>query len=183
METSNKQMLCLIKKLILSISVTFLSISCDYSIEEEPKLTEMESLILNKWQYDSILVNGVIVPRVGWAFEPNIPRGGGWVPWFWFKYNIDKSYEFRSDVVFRYHLGYKENYQPEYGYWQLDETQDLLIHNKGLATETTYRIIQLNDTLFIREYDRLVYESSNTILWPIGEMATYREFLEKRKEP
>ena len=39
------------------------------------------------------------------------------------------------------------------------------------------------DTLFIREYNRIVYSSIDTVKWPIGEMAVYREILEKRKGP
>jgi len=68
-----------------------------------------------------------------------------------------------------------------YGYWELIEEQNLLIHNKGLPYEKSYRIIELNDTLFIREYDRIVYSSIDTVKWPIGEMTVYREVLEKRK--
>jgi len=94
------------------------------------------------------------------------------------------TYEFRADYA-RLSYGYDENFQPEYGFWQIIEgqNQNLLIHNKGLPYEKTYRIIELTDTSFIREYERVIYESRDTTIWPIGATALTLEIFEKRKGP
>ena len=157
------------------------AIACEDELEDQNNLSTTEKLIVqNNWQLDTLFVNNKRVFRVSTGFELASGQVTSWAGWFWYNYNTDLSYDFRSDG-FRTSLGYEENFQPEYGYWDVDEQQNLLIHNRGLNYETHYRIIELNDTLFIREYDRIIYESSDTVAWPIGSTAIYREHLKKRE--
>ena len=144
----------------------------------------IRDLIVNNWQFVSIEVNETETKiGVSDGFDP----GQYFVPWFWFSYNSDMSYEFRSDVIDGFHIsyGYEYNYQPDYGYWEIVEDQQLLIHNKGMPYEKRYRIIELQDTLFIREYERIIYQLSQTSdpIWHIGDTVTYRETLRKRRGP
>ena len=164
------------------IGIFVISTACDSEVDDVNLTSDVEQLVVkNNWQFAYIEVNGQIIPRVSTEFDP--ASTGGWIPWFWFSYSEDLSYEFRaSNRSSRfYSYGSGVNFQPAFGFWELIEEQNLLIHNKGLPYEKSYRIIQLNDTLFIREYDRMVNSSHDTVKWPVGEIAVYREVLEKRE--
>ena len=168
----------------LTMCIVIVFCSCDSNIHEpNDKRSEIETLIMKNWQFGVIEINGQIIRRVLPGFDPKPSKSSsGWIPWFWFSYNKDFSYEFRSDT-YRYPLGEKGNYQPEYGYWELNDEQNLLIHNKGMPYEKRYTIIEISDSIFIREHEHIIYQSFDTVLWPIGEIATYREVLEIREGP
>ena len=171
------------KSIYSLICLWFVFLSCDSSLKEPTTFSMTEKLIMKEWQFTHLVINDDTVWHVGHGFEPYTQIiGNGWVPFYWFEYNADKTYEFRSDLR-RVTLGDDLNFQPDYGYWNIDEGQKVLIHNKGLSYEKTYKIIDLQDTLFIREYDRVIQQSNDTTIWPIGETVTYREILEKRKGP
>lgn len=176
METHNNRL-----ALIISLTISVLIHGCESGGGTiDPKSIDK---ILENWQFVSIEVNGKPLVRVKNGFEPSQWNlGGYWIPWFWYEYNSDGSYEFRSDLAST-PLGYDENYQPKYGYWEWAEEKKLLIHNKGMPYEKSYHVITLNDTSFVREYDRIVKYSPDTTLWKVGEVLTYREILEKRKGP
>ena len=166
------------------IGIFIICIACDSPDEDSNLVSDTELLITKtNWRFIEIEVNGQSIPGVSIEFDP--ANGGGYIGWFWFSYNADLSYEFRvtpnalNSRFFNYGEGV--NFQPAFGFWELIEEQNLLIHNKGFPYEKSYRIIELNDTLFIREYERMVNSSPDTVKWPIGEIAVYREVLEKRK--
>jgi len=168
-------------KITASLVLIFAIISsCNSDLEDLTPKSKRE-LILNQWQFVKLEINDIRVYRVATGFEPP-GVNSYWIPWFWFEYNKDGTYEFRTDA-FPIELGFKENYQPEYGYWEIDEINSILIHNAGQPYEISYNISQLNDTLFVREYERLIYQSNDPEKWPVGSTSTYRETLEKRKGP
>jgi hypothetical protein len=164
------------------ISTLVIIAACDSEVDYVDLTSDMEKLITkNNWVFYRIEVNGQISPRVSIEFEP--ATRGGWIPWFWFSYNQDLSYEFRASnrSSRNYSYGAGDSFQPAFGFWELIEEQNLLIHNKGMPYEKPYTIVQLNDTVFIREYERIINSSPDTVKWPIGEVAVYREFLKKRE--
>ena len=159
-----KCLFLMIKKLICAyIAVSIFCSSCDSSLEPTvEQVSKKETLISKNWKFVHIEADGVRIIRALEGFDP-IPLGSGggiWIPWYWFSYNSDQSYEIRSEVA-RQPYGLHKNYQPVYGYWVLDEDKDILIHNKGMPYEKTYRIVMLNDTIFVRDYEHIIYQSQD----------------------
>ena len=58
-------------------------------------------------------------------------------------------------------MGYEENYQPNYGYWDLESNGNTmtLIHNKLMIYEKRYEIITLTEDSLVRKLigPRVVY--------------------------
>ena len=171
--------------LVSLVYTSFLCLSCENDAGRQSLELSIETLLTRQWQFDALYVNGVALERVLEGFEPTRgfePYPGHFLMWYSFAYNSDHTYELRSDWE-RTSYGYEHNYQPEYGYWKIDEALQLLIHNPGMPYEKHYRILELTETSFIREYERVVYESSSHDLWKPGNTVTYREVFQIRTGP
>lgn len=148
-------------------------------LKEDPSLNEMERLVARDWQYQDLIVDNDTFNFIAGNFEPNLLVGvWGHVQYRWFSYDPDKTYEFNGDR-FTPSIGSinSVNFQPNLGYWSISTNGDTLRHNEYEYYFTIYRVIELSDELFIREYERVVYASGDTIRYPVGDTITYKEIL------
>ncbi len=149
-------------------------------LKEEPGLTPEETLVGRDWRYRDLIIAGDTLNRIVVNFEPDPGFDDfQFIKFRWFRYMTNKTYEFRHDTQW---LGLtiggddqSPNYQPAFGYWKVNDSGDTLIHNEWEASKTKYFIVHLSDTLFIREYERIVMETSDSLRWPLGDTVTYRE--------
>jgi hypothetical protein len=146
----------------------------------DPKLPPIEALVAKDWQYRDLMINGDTLNVIAFNFEPlQAVIETLHIRFRWFRYATNKTYEFNSDVPggpFSIGSIYENslNYQPGFGYWKVNG--DSLIHNEYDASyRTAYYIVHISDTLFIREYERIVQLTSEPIKWPLGDTVVYRE--------
>jgi len=153
------------------------------SCEQEPippnkvnaGFSDWDIMLIQEWQYQNLIIGGDTMNFPDFAFEPFVqPLDWAHVRFRTFKYSIDKSYEFIG--LYGSFLGSEgPNYQSIFGYWEFNEAGDTLIHNRLEPFRTDYAIIQLTSELLIREYQRIILASSDTIRWPLGSTVVYRE--------
>ncbi len=161
-------------KLVLVTSLV-LSFGCDTKLDLE---REPLNPLHNNWQFNFIRIDDEWHSFVNEDFEPPL-FDELWIGWYWVEYNEDNFYDFRTDLL-PTEYGTNENYQPGYGTYQYFPEEMLLIHNPGMPYEVSYNIIELSDTMFIREYERIIQvENFDSI--PIGTSVTYREVLIPRE--
>ena len=87
------------------------------------------------------------------------------------RYTANHSYELgvTDGNVRNAGMGLEENYQPNFGFWDLEMNGDVLIHNKFIVYEKRYQIIELTEEIMIRKLigDRITYleieEETNNI--------------------
>ena len=79
-------------------------------------------------------------------------------------------------------MGSGVNFQPAYGTWDTNETGDSLIHNDLESFRTAYKIVELSETRFVREYERIVQQTSDPERWPVGDTLTYREIFVPKQD-
>lgn len=174
-----------IKQTIILCLLVYTSCEQPGFIGQETSDDALEQLIARDWQYEALLINGDTLNVLNLDFEPwqgsnDIQH----VKFRWFKYHRNKTYEFREDTDFiNFSLGENENYQPRYGAWSLNASGDSLIHNEHDSFAKHYAIIELNNSLFIREYTRIIQQvrPEDSLRWPIGSKAVYREVLTVKK--
>ena len=171
-------------RIIYILVLVTLNSACDQegpSLPVYPGLTPEESLIARDWRYRDLMINGDTLNVIVSDFEPS----GGIDDWLhvkfrWFRYATNKSYEFRGGTIGG--DAQSPNYQPTFGYWKVNEAGDSLIHNEYESYKTKYFIVHISDTLFIREYERIVMETSDSLKWPLGDTVVYREVFVPRDQ-
>lgn len=148
-------------------------------------LTEEELQLSRTWQYN--FINADTEEEFVYAtsqMEPSKNRntaGGNRSDLFRrrIRYFTDGTYQLQWSERGDYSLGTEgdPNWQPSYGYWELNGNQ--LIHNKGLPYETTYTVNVTQDE-FIRTHNRYMsvpFSNNGQVIWSRGEYVTYIEYL------
>jgi len=136
--------------------------SCDLSGKVEmpsTKLTDSEKDLVKKWQFDYILWNGdtiTTLTRGGEPYtDPNSPIPDPFIEieYRYMDYKPDHTYQLRLSSGLEAHLGKGENYQPNFGFWDLKDTLNthVLIHNKTIGYEVRYLIIELTEERMERQ--------------------------------
>jgi hypothetical protein len=149
--------------LLLTIYLFLGLFSCDEKLVIPIEaIDENERLLTREWQYSYILMDGDTIRYLASNGEPTIgvefytPIGLRYL-----LYKDDHSYELRSVGPSFLSLGYEESYQPNYGFWDLDESGNpsVLIHNQTIAYEVRYELLQLDENTMIRKQvgDRITY--------------------------
>jgi len=178
------------------VKITLLFCLLLLACEQEPPIPEhhpMGEMPSGDWQYDALVIRGDTFNIVNWSFEPDNP---GWelynVKFRWFNYSSNGTYEFHWDNKIPFNLspdlviGDGLNYQPYFGYWILSPNIDTLIHNEGFQYETQYKIIELTEERFIREYQRIIQriDDLHSEKWGVmvGDTVVYREIFVPRIE-
>lgn len=163
--------------LVISL-ISFTACEQESFVQPEPVPITKELMLLGDWKYQSLIINGDTLYYPDVTFEPDIEDGFLYhIQWRWFRYSSDRTYEYRKETGIVTSIGAGKNYQPSFGYWILDESKNVLVHNERESYATSYAIIELNDTVMIREYERVIQESSDSIKWPVGDTVIYREIL------
>ena len=170
-------------KNIILISLGFLLItSCDEGLdpEKENQPNEPEFLLLKDWQYLYILMDGDTIYNFIREGEPSlfIERSTN-LQIRVLEYGDDHSYELNTlnrGLLNQYAMGFEENYQPNYGFWDLES--DILTHNKTMQYETQYELLELSETTMRR---RLIGDRVTYLLLDDGEsfdLITIAEWIE-----
>ena len=148
--------------LILSCFIT----GCD---KETPKPSATNSsareiLLQQEWQYAYVIMGDSIMDSMTPSGEPRVGRGTyEAIELRFMRYSEDHTYELTWDISeyfnIQMEMGFNENYQPNYGYWELSDSEDILIHNKLQRYEKRYMIQELTvDTLKLKLIgDRICY--------------------------
>lgn len=128
--------------------------SCDERLEiDPPEMDKNKELLVGDWQFDFVIVSNDTFRHVDIIFEPtkdeeiDTPINLRYI-----RYMTDHSYEFRADLRVAA-LGYIINYQPNFGFWDLETSVDslILIHNKLMDYEVRYEIQELNEARMVRK--------------------------------
>lgn len=143
--------------------------------------TAREKLLMQEWQLETLIVEDIdTMKSIARFFEPlcggRDPRSASMV------YTGDYAYQLRWDptVDRPFSLGINENWQPNFGYWQLSENEDSLIHNFAQYYQTNYKIDVLTEDSFIRTSSRVIYfpfEECTLLdtLYDTGEIVKFTE--------
>lgn len=169
---------------IFCILLVLVSCEQDPMVMEPEQPSSLEEYLIGDWGYTVLIIGGDTLNFPDREMEPNNKEFVGdlfHIRWRWFRYLGDGTYEFRKDTGITAEIGIGENFQPPIGYWTISDSDQVLIHNDREFYAVSYNIILLNDTIMIREYERIVQESSDTLKWPIGSTVTYREILVSRE--
>lgn len=148
--------------LLLTLCSLFGLFSCDEKLVIPEAIDENEQLLIREWQYSYILMDGDTIRYLATNGEPTIGIEA-WSPIAlrYLIYKDDHSYELRSLGPSFLSLGYEESYQPNYGFWDIDESGSpaVLIHNQTIVYEVRYELLQLDETNMIRKQigDRITY--------------------------
>lgn len=142
-------------------------------------LNTYEQKMLGEWQYKTINVNGNPYDN---ATAQNTPKKYA-DPGFgererlnrrWIYFAADGTYQLRWNRS-NFELGSEgdPNWQPSFGYWQITDTGDTLIQNKGLPYETRYKLF-IGDNNMSRSTSRYMSESFDGA-WLVGDHVNFNE--------
>ena len=155
-------------------------------------INEFEKKLIGDWRYEYIEVNGI---RMEFADE-NLNASNSKSAIYggersvlsrrWINYSVERNYQLRWNRS-TYQLGTDgdPNWQPNFGAWELNETGDKLIHNKGQAYSVTYTLSFSNN----RGYEQLIriserYMSLNSLspqnAWKAGDVVTFMEVFRRK---
>lgn len=152
------------------------------------QLSEKELQLIGQWRYVQVEVKGLIFELADARMEPGFNKAdlGGEraeVDKRRIFYAPEKTYQLRWSDRGNYTLGTegRDNWQPNFGYWHLNENEDSLFHNYGTPAMTGYAIsFSGND---FRRTSRRVMSSSlvnnGIIYWEEGDVVTYTEVFRK----
>lgn len=121
---------------------------CDESWQAEA-IEPPEPITISDWQYQFVVFGGDTMRFVAFG-EPTLDEAEYQTefPLQFLRYKADYSYELLSPVGRR--LGRDQNYQPNFGYWNVSQNGDTITHNKLMVYETKYYIIKLTEDSLIR---------------------------------
>lgn len=141
-----------LRRLILAILLMPL-FSCEK--EEEPIIIEDQNPLIGIWQYREIIVNDYGYYLASNTLEPgqykdNLGGERAELARRYIQYFADGTYQLQWADRGDYSLGTEgdPNWQPSYGYYQLNEAGDSLYHNKGLPYECHYSIKWENEQMY-----------------------------------
>ena len=143
---------------------SFLTLSsCDTFDFPIEVIDENEQLLTREWQYSYILMDGDTIRDLdlnGGGPTTNINPFSS-IALRYLIYKDDHSYELRTLGPSFLSLGEGENYQPNYGFWDIETTGTStgLIHNQIITYEVRYELMQLDETGMVRKQigDRITY--------------------------
>ncbi len=179
------------KKVQITLIFLLLLSSCEQepaNFSQKSPLSPKEEMLNGDWQYDALVIEGDTFNIPDWDFEPFKPNYDLYnVKFRWFKYFGNGTYEYRAETgPGNLSLGESLNFQPTFGYWELSINEDRLIHNKGFDYVTHYKIIELTEEGFIREYQRIIQRIDNlhSDKWGlgVGDTVVYREVFVPRDQ-
>ena len=170
---------------INALLICFLS-ACEKDEEIVPSTNP--SPLIGLWQYSVIDVDGYSFSLASNTLEPgeNKDALGGEraeLARRYIKYFEDGTYQLQWADRGDYNLGTVGdlNWQPSFGYYQLNENGDSLLHNKGLPYETLY-ILSFDGSQMIRTSQRYMSENSsqysNFNRWRRGNIVEFTEVFE-----
>ncbi len=144
--------------------------------------------LIGVWQYTSISVDGYDFLFASNNLEPGEYKdalGGerAELARRHIKYFEDGTYQLQWADRGDYSLGTEgdPNWQPSFGYYQLNEAGDSLIHNKGLPYETFY-LLSIDGKQMLRTSQRYMSENSTEYgsrdLWRRGNIVEFTEVFE-----
>lgn len=171
---------------ILFIVVGMIGYGCSNDAEVLPNpndlLSEKEILLCRSWAYVSVQVSDREYTHADPNMELGTDRaqlGGNRADLIrrYIVYHTNGTYQLKWAERGDYQLGTidTENWQPNFGYWQLDG--DMLIHNPGLFYETEYSI-DVTEKTFSRTSSRYMNEAFQGAVWSVGETVTQTELFQ-----
>jgi hypothetical protein len=173
------------KRIIITLfALVLFGISCNQEPIVEPVKPDdsPEALISRDWKYEVLIIDNDTLNIPDGNFEPFDHSFIGdlyHIRWRWFRYLPDGTYDFRKDTGIQTTLGGQsesdDNFQPTFGYWEVDPAGITMTHNIREKYIVEYKIVQLNEHIMIREYERIVQQSSDPLKWVIGDNVVYRE--------
>jgi len=150
--------------IISLLAISFFSCDEELAPPSNDIATPKEQLLQKDWTYDYILMgtetvkgdNADSLKALGkYTVKALTPEGEPQtagileqINQFYRGYEKDHSYSFGFNNydfgIYKY--GVRENYQPNFGYWELHEDSNLLIHNKLQTYEKQFEIVELSET-------------------------------------
>lgn len=161
------------------------TLSCDDSVvpSNDSLLSGQERALVRTWRYETVKIihdqKGLLLDSLDNNFEI-YPEGQEYLPEELditrrrIIYHPDHSYDLQWDRESYFVLGTDQNWQPQFGFWKFD-SNDSLIHNPTFPYEVKYKINTLNDTLFIRQSNRVMSTTKDSIIWDIGDTVLFIE--------
>lgn len=156
-------------------------VGCDQSIElsEDMNLDPNEKLLAQDWRYDYILMDGDTIRDIGNNGEPWAVEGrDSGIELLFLRYLPNHSYELLYELpeITDRVLGSGINYQPNFGFWDMegDANSLTLIHNKTIEYEQRYEILELSEVIMKRKLngDRVTYLVTDQFLGNIQAVDT-----------
>ena len=151
------------------------------------QFTEKEKELIGLWNYRFIRVKDFASEfyKASMSMEPNTESSkradlDNRLVYF----SKDKTYQLRWKDRGFYELGTKgdPNWQPSFGYWELNSSEDSLIFNRGQYYEKRFKIVTLDNSQLTRESDRFMsstFSHPNFPSWSRGDWIKYKEYFIK----
>lgn len=167
--------------------ITLVISACEKKVEPTPTISKTS--LEGHWRYDNISAVGYSFIFASTNLEPGQFKdalGGerAELARRRIQYFDDGTYQLQWADRGDYSLGTEgdPNWQPSYGYYQINEAGDSLFHNKGLPYETLY-IISFEGNQMIRTSQRYMSvnskEYSSVYLWQRGDVVMFKEHFER----
>lgn len=142
----------------LIFSIALLSCQEDPVFEQDSNqsLSEKERLLCKNWQYLKITIYSTDYKSATEFLEP-LEKENSFrdeLKRRQINYGMDRRYQLQWRDRGRYQLGTDgdPNWQPNTGFWQLNETEDSLIHNQSMGYAAKYHFYVSEDTLIRKSF-------------------------------
>lgn len=151
--------------ILILLAIGFLACDEELAPPAFDTTTAKEKLLLRDWTYEYILIDPVTIVTPTDTFvvdtvralttggEPQTTSFRDAIELRYMRYEKDHSYQsgWEDLVSKQLEYGVGDNYQPNFGYWHLTESEDTLIHNKLQTYEKRYEILELTENSFKRK--------------------------------
>ncbi len=181
-------------KNLLWAGAALLVISCEP--DEPPTIPNYNgeaSRMVGTWRYDSLVIKGQGFVLADAEMIPGLSQAAmrglrAELSRRLVNYMPNGTYELVWDDRGDYQLGVDtmQSWQPNYGYWQLDDASMSLIHNNTQYYQTNYDIKLLDANTLVRSHFRRMAANSSKYgpasLWAKNEMVIYTEYFSKEAQ-
>ena len=155
-----------------------LVMSCDSDSGINPQLQGIEEPLVKAWTYESVVYQQDTVIRSEPNFEPGEATSGAFrddllVAKRHIEYAPNQTYLLFWDREGGYELSDSVHFQPNIGFWII--RGDSLIHNPTQHYEFGYKIVELTETRFVRQSNRVMRTSFDTDEWEPGDAILFTE--------
>lgn len=143
-------------KNILGVALLVFILGCDRGLEIKEDLpSPLIDHLTKEWQFRYLIVESDTFEHIYPMIEPNgDPERDTGIGLYGIDYTLDRSYQLILDPtlgsVGPLQLGFEENYQPHFGFWEISDDGTTLTHNQLMPYETQYELIELSEEMMVR---------------------------------
>jgi len=160
-----------------------LVMACDGDTAFDPLLDGSDHPLIKTWTYESVVYQQDTVTLADFDFEPNILTAdllpGLLLSRRHVEYAPDQSYQLSWDLTGDYILSDSVHFQPDLGFWII--RGDSLIHNPEQYYEFGYKIVELLETRFVRQSNRVMKTTVDSTRWLPGDAILFTEIFVPRE--